>query len=576
MGAGLIVRSGGARNRVWLLLWGLLLMVGGSLLAHRVQTSGGIRVLDVRFVGTGGTAMGAFLFIPPNATSETPAPGILAVHGYFNSRETQADFAIEFARRGYVVLALDQTGHGRSDPPTFKNGFGGPDGLRYLRSLDIVDKDNIGLEGHSMGGWTVVTAAAAVPDGYKSIVLEGSSTGPPFTPEGTTQFPRNLAVVFAQHDEFAPIMWNVPTGTAVTQSPKLWKQFGSTAPVEPGKVYGSIEEGTARVLFTPGGTHPWNHLSRTAIGNAIDWFQQTLKGGSPRPATDQIWQWKEFGTLIALCGFVAALLGVLDALLRLPLFAPLRGEPVIARQERSTRWWITLAACALLPAVTLLPFAQLGSLWMPASRLFPQAFSNEIVVWALLNAVLVVCLALLPGTTRAQPVSKLTRSALLALTTATAGYAAVVLLYAFFLVDLRYWFIAFRPLQPSQFGTFLAYLVPFVVFFYIVLRALHANLAVATHSPARQYVVNLVALAGGFVLFLAVQYGLLFGTGQMLGWFMNDPLRTVIAINFVPLMAIVAVLATFTWRRTGSHVAGAFLSALLIAWYLVAGQATQV
>jgi hypothetical protein len=131
-------------------------------------------------------------------------------------------------------------------------------------------------------------------------------------------------------------------------------------------------------------------------------------------------------------------------------------------------------------------------------------------------------------------------------------------------------------LQPSQFGTFLAYLVPFAVFFHIVLRALHANLAVAVHSPARHYLVNLLALAGGFVLFLAVQYGLLFGTGHMLGWFMNDALRTIIAINFVPLMAIVAILATFVWRRTASHEPGAVLSALLVAWYVVAGQATQV
>ncbi|WP_201721683.1 hypothetical protein [Caulobacter sp. B11] len=29
---------------------------------------------------------------------------MLAVHGYINSRETQSPFAIEFARRGYVVL----------------------------------------------------------------------------------------------------------------------------------------------------------------------------------------------------------------------------------------------------------------------------------------------------------------------------------------------------------------------------------------------------------------------------------------------------------------------------------------
>ena len=53
---------------------------------------------------------------------------------YINTRETQSGFAIEFARRGYVVVELDQTGHGMSDPPVFANGFGGRDGLRYLRS----------------------------------------------------------------------------------------------------------------------------------------------------------------------------------------------------------------------------------------------------------------------------------------------------------------------------------------------------------------------------------------------------------------------------------------------------------
>src|ERR1044072_6337337 len=151
------------------LLWiGVALIVLGGLLAHFIQTTGGIRILDVRFAGTGAIPMSALLYVPPNATVKTPAPGILAVHGYFNSREAQDGFAIEFARRGYVVLALDQRGHGYSAPPAFADGFGGPDGLRYLRSLDIVDKDNIGLEGHSMGGWTVVHAAAAFPEGYKA------------------------------------------------------------------------------------------------------------------------------------------------------------------------------------------------------------------------------------------------------------------------------------------------------------------------------------------------------------------------------------------------------------------------
>ena len=72
-----------------------------------------------------------------------------------------------------VVLAMDQTGHGYSGGEAFSNGFGGPAGLAYLRSLPMVDRSRIGLEGHSMGGWTVLAAAAGAPDA--AIALIGSS-----------------------------------------------------------------------------------------------------------------------------------------------------------------------------------------------------------------------------------------------------------------------------------------------------------------------------------------------------------------------------------------------------------------
>src|ERR1700745_1750067 len=178
------------RSRWSLAIGGLILILAGGVLAHLTQTSGGIQIRDIRFTGAKGNVMSALLYIPANATAQTPAPGILAVHGYINSRETQDGFAIEFARRGYVVLAIDQTGHGYSNPPAFANGFGGADGLAHLRSLDIVGKNNTGLEGHSMGGWTALAAATAMPTDYKARVLEGSSTGKPFAADGTSSWPR--------------------------------------------------------------------------------------------------------------------------------------------------------------------------------------------------------------------------------------------------------------------------------------------------------------------------------------------------------------------------------------------------
>lgn len=284
------------RARWTLAIVGAAMMVAGSLLAHLTQTSGGIKIEDIRFKGAKGNTMSALLYTPPNATPQTPAPGILAVHGYINSRETQDGFAIEFARRGYVVLALDQTGHGYSDGPAFSNGFGGPDGLAHLRGLANVDKNNIGLEGHSMGGWTILSAATAMPNDYKAMVLEGSSTGKPFAADGTSTWPRNLALVFAQYEEFSTLMWGVPKARDTVSSPKLWALFGTSSAVEPGKVYGDLQGGTARVLYTPAITHPAEHISHEAIGYALDWFGKTLTGGTPLPASDQIWFRKEIGT----------------------------------------------------------------------------------------------------------------------------------------------------------------------------------------------------------------------------------------------------------------------------------------
>ena len=51
---------------------------------------------------------------------------------------------------------------------------------------------------------------------------------------------------------------------------------------------------------------------------------------------------------------------------------------------------------------------------------------------------------------------------------------------------------------------------------------------------------------------------------------------TVITLQFVPVLAAVAIIATFTWQRTGSYRAGGLITGLLVTLYTVAGTATQV
>lgn len=572
------------RSRWSLALLGAILILAGSLLAYLTQTSGGIKVHDIRFKGAKGNTMSALLYIPANATAQTPAPGILAVHGYINSRENQDGFAIEFARRGYVVLALDQTGHGYSDPPAFANGFGGPDGLAHLRSLDIVDKNNIGLEGHSMGGWTVLAAATAMPSDYKSMVLEGSSTGKPFAADGTPTWPRNVALVFAQYEEFSALMWGEEKARDVTRSPKLWAFFGTSGAVEPGKVYGDIAEGTARVLYTPAITHPAEHISHEAIGYSLDWFAKTLQGGTPRPANDQIWFRKEIGNGLALLGFVALLIGAFDGLLEASMFSDRLRLPVVEDGTMPAhsaagghRWTVALVLSALIPALTYYPAFALAGTFVKPSLYLPQGITNQIVVWAVINGL--ITLALMPfAPKRASRRGLVGQSIVIAVATVAIGYAALWLADLAFTVDFRFWIVALKLMSAKQFLIFLIYLVPFTAFFVIALQVMHRNFSTMAAGRGALYLTNIAALTLGFIVLVGAQYGTLWLTGRLFNPLPDPgfvPLSTIVAIQFVPLLAICAVIATFTWRRTGCSLPGALICGLFVTWYVVAGTATQ-
>ena len=563
-----------ARPVWWLALVGLVLVLSGAVLASMIRTSDGTSLRDIRFTGTNGTVMSALLYVPRGASPAARVPGILAVHGYINSRETQDGFAIEFARRGYVVLSLDQTGHGYSGGAAFSNGFGGPDGLRYLRSLPMVDPSQIGLEGHSMGGWTILAAAAAMPDAYKAIVLEGSSTGAPFAKEGSPVWPRNLALVFSRYDEFSKIMWGVDRAQDVPTSAKLQTAFGTKAPIVEGQLYGAIAEGTARMLLQPSTTHPGDHISTAAIGHATDWFAATLKGGKPRPADDQIWYWKEMGTGIGLIGFVMILLGASDVLMRVPFFASLRAEAIPAVALRDRRWWRSFTINTAMPALLFFPTFIAAYLLLPPSVWLPQAVTTQVTLWALVGAGAALLMHRFTGGSTTMPQSGWSRSILLAVTTVAVGYGVLLFVDQVFHTDFRFWVVAVKFPNLRQWEVAAIYVVPITLAFLVTLGTLCGSLTVRGDTSLVRYSAAALTLTTGFIVMLGLIYGIFFMSGSLVTGF--DPLSTVIALQFVPVLATVAVIGIFTWQRTNSHRPGALIVGMLVTLYVVAGTATQV
>jgi pimeloyl-ACP methyl ester carboxylesterase len=557
--------------RKWLafgLAWAVIF--AGAWLAHSVQTAGGTTVTEVRIPAGQGVVVSGLLYTPSNATAQTPAPAVLVSHGYINTREMQSPFAIELARRGFVVLAMDMTGHGYSGGIVGTADFGGPAALRWLRSLPIVDKANIGMEGHSMGSGPVMAAAVAVPDGYRSIVLEGSTPG--LLGAKAPASPRNLAVVFGQYDEFAGLMWGVPKGSLVATSPKLAKVFGVAGPIEVGRIYGSVADGTARVLLNPPITHPGEHFSEAGVGGAVEWFQKTLPAPRAMASNNQVWIWKEIGTLIAFVGMVWLILATFDLLLGFGAFAKLNEAAQPLAERRNGRWWLSLLITAALPALTYFPLMKVGQVFFPMP-LFPQWIQNQLLVWALGTALIGWLVGLLMKRGKPAYSNRWALSAGAALATMAVAYLSLVIVDAVFKVDYRIWVLGLKPLDATRAFQLPAYLVLWTLFFLVSLRALATDLAVKGEGFVAALGWAKFAMAGGFVALVVWQYATLFSTGLLAT--PKEPLNVIVAIQFIPLLAIVGVIAAFTYRRTNSYVPGAFICALLISWYVTSGTANH-
>ncbi len=584
-----------AGNSLKLLFFSICLIISGGLLAFLIQTGNGrIQVKDIRFTGSNGKAVSALLYIPKGVSKTKPAPGVVLTHGYINSRETADGFAIELSRRGYVVLAVDQPGHGFSEPPAFANGFGGVDSIRYIHTLDFVDRDNIGLVGHSMGGWASVVAASTSPDGYKSMVLASSATGVYGTKAGTADFPRNTAVIFSTFDEFSMLMWGIPVAKDVVKSESLKKLFGTKENVEAGRLYGSIEKGNARKLYTPSVIHPRVHFADEGIANAVEWMQLTLKGGENIPLNNQIWQWKELGNLIALIGMIILIFALGSFLLGTRFFKELTETAPEAKGLSTIGRWVTIIINIIITLVLfIIAITSHGKGYQTSNAFWPQNVTTTIAYWAMFVALITLVLFFIwhfasnrksqatfvnygiTWTNAGINFKKVGKAFFLAAAVSITAYITLALSGLIFTADYRLWVFAIKPMTLLHFRIFLCYFLPFLFFFIVSGMSLHGQLrkSGAEKSLLKEIIINIFILILPYIIFIGAGYIPLF-IGKTLA-FPDAALFYIIMFQFFPVFGLAGAVSTYFFRKTGHVYAGAFLNAILITWIIVAGTATH-
>jgi hypothetical protein len=170
------------------------------------------------------------------------------------------------------------------------------------------------------------------------------------------------------------------------------------------------------------------------------------------------------------------------------------------------------------------------------------------------------------------------RSLLAAILLVLGAYLTLLFSDWAFKTDYRFWVFAIKPMSRMHFAIFLGYIVPFAVYFLTAGLVLHGQMRRTRPDGTplalwQEMGINAALLVAGYLFFFAYQYIPLFSGGTMSIAQLHLP--TIVMYQYVPMFIMAALVSTYFFRKTGHVYLGAFTNALLVAWIVVAGQATH-
>ena len=591
----------------------LAILFLSSFFASQIQSNFGKTNISLERLDTGdGQYIYYDLYKPETATELTKAPFIAIIPGFQRSKEALSNVAIELSRRGHVVGLIDPYAQGLSSSSKSRiaattQGYGMFALIEHIHGSDdylYINKNLLGSTGHSMGGNAAIRGADyfgkdAIKNDKESILHSIYISGYVLTlrDEILKNARSNIGVSYALYDEGAfrnelkgwdaADMRIAPESLRTVNS--IFAENEKLEIVELNKMYGNIDNRTARIIFNEALLHPFQPYNKEAMANQLYYFDEVFNSPIKKDSYDQIWQFKEFLTLLNMVVSFLLLIPLTKNLLKISFFSIIVKkvpEPLPVQNRKSKIiFWSLISFSALVACVTFIPMVEVAKYLFPeaATRnltwFFPQRMNNSVMLWALFNGTLGLILFFLSyymfgkkhGVKQNSwglgiSLNELFRTVILALSIFAIYYLILYVIYALFHIDYRFWFMGVRVFQPEMLLVLAMYFPFFFVFFFSNSLRVNGAMRFSGQSENVSRLIGGLANSGGLILIIIIQYVVFWWTGTV--YWTTNWLSVNLLFGIVPIMFILPYFNRIFFQITGRVYLGPLVTCLIFIMIL--------
>ena len=593
----------------------LTIIFVSSFLASFIQSGFGRVSIELKQLKTDdGQTLVYDLYKPKLSNSENKVPLVIVVPGFQRSKEALSNIAIELSRRGIAIALIDPYAQGMSSSSTSRiaattQGYGmfALVDYAYQGNFPFVDVDKIGSTGHSMGGNAAIRGAdyfgkEAIRNEQASKLHSVYVSGYVLTlrDEILKDSRSNMGISYALYDEGAFRNelkgWDAGNMEIAPESLRVINNVLSDEnkidKVELGKYYGDKNDRSLRVIFNEKLLHPFQPYNKEATENQLDYFDIVLGFPNKINSSNQIWQFKEFFTLMNMVVSLLMLIPLTKSILKFNFFRSLI-KPVpdpLPRQSAKgkTVFWIIFFISATIACVSFIPMVDLAKiLFVDAANreltwFFPQRMNNSVMLWAALNGTIGLIIFILSyyffgrhhGTQKESwglniSLYDFGKTILVGLLVFISYYLILFLIYYLFHVDYRFWFMGVRVFQPEMILVLLMYFPLFFIFFFSNSLRINGSMRFQGQAEWKSRLIGGFANSLGLIFIIVIQYSYFAATGTVY-WSSNstDWLSVNLLFGIVPMMFILPYFNRIFFEMTGRVYLGPIVTCLIFIMIL--------